>query len=333
MKTDGLNSINEKEMIEYGIKINSNLIPLVCGINDVNLKKIRNEFEVDLYVNDGEILIHGNLDKINVIKTLMNNFIEVAKKNSFVSDKEVNLLIEQAKTDSILNAGDKIKNSLKLERIGKKIEPKTQNQIEYFNLMNSKDLVVSYGPAGTGKTYLAVGYAISQLLSNNYKRIILTRPVVEAGESLGFLPGDFIQKISPYLKPLYDSIFDIAGLKMYEYMQSKGLIEIVPLAYMRGRTLNDAIIILDEAQNATLAQIKMFLTRFGFNSKVIITGDTSQVDLPKKQTSGLKVIVNLFKKIPQIGLLKFEKKDVVRHPLIKKIIQAFDDYENNSNNS
>lgn len=318
------------ENFEDSLFIDPLILPILCGVNDYNIRTIEEKLGISLFIQNDKILITGEVDNIVKTKKILYNLIDIAKNKKNIKHEEVNLLIEQAKDNAILDSKEKNSNSLLIKKIGAKIEPKTENQIKYFNALRTKDLIISYGPAGTGKTYLAVGYAISELLSGRFKKLILTRPVVEAGEKLGFLPGDFLQKINPYLKPLYDAIFDIAGLKTYEFLKSKEILEIIPLAYMRGRTLNNAIIILDEAQNATISQIKMFLTRFGFQSKVIITGDITQVDLPVKYNSGLKVVIDILNNISEIAMIKFTKKDVVRHPLIKKIIKAFEKYESNN---
>lgn len=312
---------------EDKIKVPSNIIPIINGINDSIIRYLENHFSVDIYIGEDEYIIQGYAEKIDLVLSIFDHLISIAKKNGHIPFDEVRLLVEQAEQNNLINSDHKVKNTIKLQRIGKKIEPKTENQIHYFESMTNYDLTICYGPAGTGKTYLAVGFALQQLFMNNYKRIILTRPVVEAGEKLGFLPGDFIEKISPYLKPLYDSIFDIVGAQTYEYLIHSDIIEIIPLAYMRGRTLNDAIIILDEAQNATYSQLKMFLTRMGFHSKVIITGDITQIDLEKKSDSGLSLIIELFKSINDIAIIEFGKKDIIRHSLVRKMLYVLEDYE------
>lgn len=210
----------------------------------------------------------------------------------------------------------------------KPIYAKTLKQQDYIDLLDKKDLIFSIGAAGTGKTYLAVCYAVTQLKKGNIDKIILTRPAVEAGESLGFLPGDLKEKVDPYLRPLYDALYDMLGVEAVSQLIEKQVIEIAPLAYMRGRTLENAFIILDEAQNATIDQLKMFLTRLGFNSKMIVTGDISQVDLPNSKRSGLKVSANLLKGLPEVGYIVFDRFDVVRHPLVAKIIEKFEKLEN-----
>ena len=210
---------------------------------------------------------------------------------------------------------------------GKPVKPKTLGQKQYIDLIRKKMIVFGVGPAGTGKTYLGMSMAIQAFKNGEVGRIILTRPAIEAGEKLGFLPGDLQSKIDPYLRPLYDALYQIMGADSYLHNSEKGLIEVAPLAYMRGRTLDNAFIILDEAQNTTQAQMKMFLTRIGFGSKVIITGDQSQKDLPAGQVSGLDVALKVLKNIDDIGICRFSNEDVVRHPLVQKIVKAYDEYE------
>jgi phosphate starvation-inducible PhoH-like protein len=212
--------------------------------------------------------------------------------------------------------------------LGKPIYPKTLRQIEYIRKLSKKDMIFGVGPAGTGKTYLAVVYAVSLLKKNKIKQIVLTRPAVEAGESLGYLPGDLKDKIDPYLRPLYDALYEMLGVNETKALIEKGVIEIAPLAYMRGRTLENAFAILDEAQNTTAMQMKMFLTRMGFNSKFVITGDISQIDLPNGKRSGLKEALRILRGIEEIGITKFEYVDVVRHPLVSKIVERYEKEEN-----
>ncbi|MFN3412057.1 MAG: PhoH family protein [Exilispira sp.] len=323
----GRRESNLINITEDKIKVPGNIIPIVSGINDSIIRYLENHFNLDIYIGEDEYIVQGESEKIILVHSIFDHLIEIAKKNGHIPFDEVRLLVEQVDQNNLITSENRIKNTIKLQKIGKKIEPKTENQIHYFDSMTNYDLTICYGPAGTGKTYLAVGFAIQQLFMNNYKRIILTRPVVEAGEKLGFLPGDFIEKISPYLKPLYDSIFDIVGAKTYDYLIHSDIIEIIPLAYMRGRTLNDAIIILDEAQNATYSQLKMFLTRMGFHSKVIITGDITQIDLERKSDSGLSLIIELFRSIKEISIIEFNKKDIIRHSLVRKMLYVLEDYE------
>ena len=326
---DDYNSAHDK--VEETLNVPSQYIPLISGVNDSIIRYLENHFQSDIYVGEDEIVFQASSDSSKQLVKVFDNLLSMAKQQGHIPFEEVRLLVDQVEQDNLLQSDVRVKNSIKIQRIGKKIEPKTENQVKYFDAMTKYDLTICYGPAGTGKTYLAVGFALQQLLAGTYKRIILTRPVVEAGEKLGFLPGDFIEKISPYLRPLYDSIFDIVGPKTYEYLIHSSIIEIIPLAYMRGRTLNDAIIILDEAQNATYSQLKMFLTRMGFYSKVIITGDVTQVDLEKRNDSGLMPIINLFHTIETIAIIEFSKKDIVRHPLVRQMLNVLEDYEQNKN--
>lgn len=319
------------ELYEESVIIPSELIPIICGINDSIIRYLEKYFRISIYIGDGELVVQGEPARVRQALDVLSQLISSARTKTHIAFDEVKLLVDQSIDNNLLPPSVKTHHSMRIDKLGKKIEPKTQNQIKYFNALKEKDLVISFGPAGTGKTYLAVGFALQQLMSDTYKKLIITRPVVEAGEKLGFLPGDFIEKISPYLRPLYDAIFDIAGPRTYDMITRSDIMEIVPLAYMRGRTLNDAIIILDEAQNTTITQMKMFLTRFGFNSKVIINGDISQIDLNKRSDSGLALIVQLLKNIDGIAMIEFGNRDVVRHPLVKKILSAFDAYERRNN--
>lgn len=229
--------------------------------------------------------------------------------------------------DQVVNY-ESFSHIVKLKKLS--IKPKSDNQISYFKAIDHYDVNFGIGPAGTGKTYLAVAKAVEALEREEVSRLVLTRPAIEAGEKLGFLPGDLTQKVDPYLRPIYDALYDMIGFDKVEKLLLKHVIEIAPLAYMRGRTLNDAFIILDEAQNTTPAQMKMFLTRIGFNSKTVITGDMSQSDLPNHQASGLKQAANILQSVDDIGFTYFEAQDVVRHPLVKKIVRAYDTFEDNN---
>ncbi|BDU50463.1 PhoH family protein [Haliovirga abyssi] len=292
------------------------------GINDNILNEIHSNFETILKVYENRLLIEGkNKDIIyKYILTLQ----ELYDKDILLSETEI--------LDGILNLIENREFSydylLKKDRIlafrGKRLRPKTRNQTIYLDMISKNDIIFGVGPAGTGKTYLAVAMAIKNLIEKKVEKIILTRPAVEAGESLGFLPGDLKEKIDPYLRPLYDALYEMVGAeKTYKYIE-KEIIEIAPLAYMRGRTLNNSFIILDEAQNTTKTQMKMFLTRFGFNSKAIITGDITQIDLEKKSDSGLIQAIRILRNISKIGIMEFEKKDVVRNKVVKEIIGAYE---------
>jgi phosphate starvation-inducible PhoH-like protein len=302
----------------------------IVGIHNQNLKMLEEVFNIQVDVHGDQVLtdtddsiILAKLEDIFQILKFM------AENQQSISPRDV-IYIE-----NIVSTGKKMDyiNFLKERKPlchtqhNKPIYAKTLKQNEYLKCLKSKDLIFSIGAAGTGKTYLAVCYAVSELKKGTYEKIILTRPAVEAGESLGFLPGDLKEKVDPYLRPLYDALYEIMGAESVMANQEKGLIEVAPLAYMRGRTLDNAFIILDEAQNTTQPQMKMFLTRIGFNSKVVVTGDRTQKDLPKDVISGLSTAEKVLKNVEGISFIELTSKDVVRHPLVAKIIDAYDKYE------
>ena len=257
------------------------------------------------------------------VAEILQEMLKMIRHSQQISEQEIRYLVRTQRKQQAVDLGDLKSKVLARAHSGKAISPKTEGQRSFIEAMEKKTIVFAVGPAGTGKTYLAVAYAVSMLKKGEIHRIILTRPAVEAGESLGFLPGDLKEKVDPYLRPLYDALHDLMGAETTEKLIEKGTIEIAPLAYMRGRTLDDAVIILDEAQNTTPAQMKMFLTRLGFQSRMIITGDVTQVDLPKSQRSGLMDAVGLLKGIEEIGVLQLSSDDVVRHPLVQKIIDRY----------
>lgn len=299
----------------------------VCGQFDAYLKKIERTLHVTMITRDGALKIIGPEQTIRQAKSVFNNLLELSKRGNTVTEQNVDYALSLSfteKDDQILEID---KDIICRTITGKPVKPKTMGQKQYVDLIRKKMIVFGIGPAGTGKTYLAMSMAIQAFKSGEVSRIILTRPAIEAGEKLGFLPGDLQSKIDPYLRPLYDALYQIMGAESYLHNSEKGLIEVAPLAYMRGRTLDNAFIILDEAQNTTPAQMKMFLTRIGFGSKVIITGDASQKDLPRDATSGLDVAMKVLKKIDDIGFCQLTSKDVVRHPLVQQIVQAYDAYE------
>lgn len=299
----------------------------VCGQFDAYLKKIERTLHVTMITRDGALKIIGPEQAIRQAKSVFNNLLELSKRGNTVTEQNVDYALSLSfteKDDQILEID---KDIICRTITGKPVKPKTMGQKQYVDLIRKKMIVFGIGPAGTGKTYLAMSMAIQAFKSGEVSRIILTRPAIEAGEKLGFLPGDLQSKIDPYLRPLYDALYQIMGAESYLHNSEKGLIEVAPLAYMRGRTLDNAFIILDEAQNTTPAQMKMFLTRIGFGSKVIITGDASQKDLPRDTTSGLDVAMKVLKKIDDIGFCQLTSKDVVRHPLVQQIVQAYDAYE------
>lgn len=305
-------------------------IKAISGVGNQNIKLIEELYNIKLELlpdsimyNSDSNVIQDKLDKMfNIFLFMLDNKYSISSRDIIY----IKNLLDENKADLCFSLYKK-KEMLERNFLGKAIYPKTLKQREYINALENHDIVFGVGPAGTGKTYLAVVYAVSLLKKGIIKHLILTRPAVEAGESLGFLPGDLKEKIDPYLRPLYDALYDTLGLETTNSYIERGIIEIAPLAYMRGRTLENAYAILDEAQNTTQMQMKMFLTRLGFNSKMVITGDVSQIDLPQGKRSGLVEACHLFKDVKQIGIVKFEKLDVVRHPLVQIIIDKYDSKE------
>ena len=312
---------------EVSIKIPGEYIPNVFGQFDAFAKKIERTLHVTLVLRDDSLKIIGAQGNIDGAKEVFEQLTLLAKRGNVITEQNVNYalaLLEEHRGSEIVEIDkDIICHTIN----GKPVKPKTIGQKEYVDAIRKKMIVFGMGPAGTGKTYLAMAMAITAFKNEQVGRIILTRPAIEAGEKLGFLPGDLQSKVDPYLRPLYDALYQIMGADSFAKNMERGLIEVAPLAYMRGRTLDNAFIILDEAQNTTPAQMKMFLTRIGFGSKVIITGDASQKDLPRDATSGLDVAMKVLKKIDDIGFCQLTSKDVVRHPLVQQIVQAYDAYE------
>lgn len=305
----------------------------VCGQFDEYLKKIERTLHVTMITRDGTLKIIGPEDTIKKAKSVFNNLIELSKRGNPITEQHVNYALSLSFTERDHQILEIDKDIICRTINGKPVKPKTIGQKHYVDSIRKKMIVFGLGPAGTGKTYLAMAMAIQAFKDGEVSRIILTRPAIEAGEKLGFLPGDLQSKIDPYLRPLYDALYQIMGAESYLHNSEKGLIEVAPLAYMRGRTLDNAYIILDEAQNTTPAQMKMFLTRIGFGSKVIITGDQTQKDLPAGAVSGLDAAVKVLKKVDDIGFCHLTTSDVVRHPLVQKIVQAYDAYESKTKTS
>ena len=299
----------------------------VFGQFDSYAKKIERALRVTLIPRGDTVKILGDAQQAEKAKSVLLQLTELARRGNEIREQNVDYTLSLAmedQEDRVLEIDrDMICHTLQ----GKPIKPKTLGQKKYVDAIRQKMIVFGLGPAGTGKTYLAMAMAITAFKNNEVGRIILTRPAIEAGEKLGFLPGDLQSKIDPYLRPLYDALYQIMGAESFLKNSEKGLIEVAPLAYMRGRTLDNAFIILDEAQNTTPAQMKMFLTRIGFGSKVVITGDATQKDLPSGQTSGLDVAVNVVKNIDDISICHLTSRDVVRHPLVQKIVKAYEEYE------
>ncbi len=319
MKTKLIYETNDEELIAY-----------IFGQLEKNSKKIEDACDVKLKISEEGFLIEGEESNINKAVSIIDSL--KFDENGEMTDQYLDYLIsnlEKLEQQKLSEIKDYV---ICYNSKGKPLKPKTINQKNYIEMIKKNDIVFGIGPAGTGKTYLAMAMAITAFRNNEVDRIILTRPAVEAGESLGFLPGDLQEKIDPYLRPIYDAMFDILGYENFEKYKERGLIEVAPLAYMRGRTLDNAYIILDEAQNTTNEQMKMFLTRIGYGSKAIVTGDITQVDLPRGKKSGLLVATNILRDIKGISFLEFEKTDVVRHPLVQKIISAYEQLDNNRSN-
>ena len=304
----------------------SRRLTLLCGPFDDNLKHIERRLLVDISHRDNQIKISGPEDNVAAaVDVLEQLFNATAAVNAELTPEQVHLLISQNYDIQYQQDGEQRDFSLKTKK--GLIKPRNPNQAAYVGNVLTHDVCFGIGPAGTGKTYLAVACAVDALERNLVRRIILTRPAVEAGEKLGFLPGDLAQKVDPYLRPLYDALFEMLGFEKVEKYLERGIIEIAPLAYMRGRTLNDAFIILDESQNTTVEQMKMFLTRIGFSSKAVITGDITQVDLPRGQYSGLKHAIDVLSHVEEISFNHFTAKDVVRHPIVQRIVMAYEAHE------
>ncbi|MCL2719623.1 MAG: PhoH family protein [Lachnospiraceae bacterium] len=317
------------ETFENKIKLPLEHLQNIFGQHDSYIQKIEKDLDVVIVDRDGGIKIKGEQPQVEKATKIMKQLAEISKRENSIAEQNVDYALTMSKEEngfeelSTLNESDCICNTMS----GKPIRPKTLGQKKYVEAIKEKMIVFGTGPAGTGKTYLAMAMAITAFKKETVSRIILTRPAIEAGEKLGFLPGDLQSKVDPYLRPLYDALHQIMGADSFLKNMEKGLIEVAPLAYMRGRTLDNAYIILDEAQNTTPAQMKMFLTRIGFGSKVIITGDLTQKDLAPGVKSGLDVAIKVLDRVDDIAFINMTSKDVVRHPLVQKIVKAYEEYE------
>ena len=290
-------------------------------------KYIEKKYSVSVVCRGAEMKISGEAENVSLAVRAVNGLLDLINKGESLNEQNVRYvtsLVDEGDEDQLKSMNG---NCICMTTKGKPVKPKTLGQEKYVQAIRDNTIVIGVGPAGTGKTYLAVAMAVSAFRAKEVNRIILTRPAVEAGEKLGFLPGDLQQKVDPYLRPLYDALFDMLGAENFQRYQEKGNIEVAPLAYMRGRTLDDSFIILDEAQNTTTEQMKMFLTRLGFNSKMVVTGDITQIDLPDGKRSGLVEITKILKNIEDIKTVKFSEKDVVRHKLVQEIIKAYEKFE------
>ncbi|OXS80442.1 PhoH family protein [Domibacillus enclensis] len=300
---------------------------LLFGVSDRHLTIMEEEFHVKMVTRDGALHVSGTAENVEKARAVVEQLLAIIRKKINISERDIINAVQMAKSGTIDYLDELYEEEITKNAKGKSIRIKTLGQRDYIEAIRSKDLVFGIGPAGTGKTYLAVVMAVRALKNSQVKRIILTRPAVEAGESLGFLPGDLKEKVDPYLRPLYDSLHDVLGAEHTDRMIERGTIEIAPLAYMRGRTLDDAFVILDEAQNTTNAQMKMFLTRLGFGSKMVITGDKTQIDLPKGAASGLVSAERILDNTSGISFVYLNQSDVVRHPLVAKVITAYEKAE------
>lgn len=316
--------MSEQKQLDINLQDPAEAVMLL-GISDKNVKLIEEELKVQLITRGEQIQIVGEEKNVEEAKKLMVQLLSVIRKGININLRDVSSAIEMSLNGTIEYFSSLYDEEIARNTKGKAIRAKTIGQREYIQGIRHTDLTFGIGPAGTGKTYLAVVMATQALKNAHVKKIILTRPAVEAGESLGFLPGDLKEKVDPYLRPLYDALHDVLGTEQTDRLMERGTIEIAPLAYMRGRTLDDAFVILDEAQNTTKAQMKMFLTRLGFGSKMVITGDKTQIDLPKGAESGLIVAEKILQNVSGIHFQYLEQGDVVRHPLVAKIIQAYEE--------
>ena len=297
---------------------------MLLGMNDRNVELLEEQLDVGIFIRGEKWTIEGEEEAVALTEAIIAQLIRVIRKGITIDTRDVASALEMAKQGTIEYFAELYDEEIARTAKGKVIRAKTIGQREYVRTIRANDLTFGIGPAGTGKTYLAVVLAVQALKHGHVKRIILTRPAVEAGESLGFLPGDLKEKVDPYLRPLYDALHDMLGADQTERLIERGVIEIAPLAYMRGRTLEDAFVILDEAQNTTAAQMKMFLTRLGFGSKMVVTGDMTQMDLPRGVFSGLKEAERLLRHVDGIGFHDLKRGDVVRHPIVAKIIDAYE---------
>ena len=311
------------------------------GVKDQNLRLVEKYFPVQLIARGNQLKIRGKREDVEQVESIFSEMVFIINKNNQITPEDVETLVHIVKADSasddVISRMEKLHSAKELDDVilftkSGYIKTRTQGQQKISEAIQKQDLVVVVGPAGTGKTYLAVAFAVASLKEKRVKKIVLARPAVEAGESLGYLPGDYKEKIDPYLRPLYDALEDMLPKELIKKYIEQGVIEIIPLAYMRGRTLNNAFIILDEAQNATAIQMKMFLTRLGVNSKAIVNGDITQIDIPEKANSGLLEIQNILKGVEGIEFIYMDRGDVVRHRLVRDIIQAYDQYHKQNNN-
>ena len=298
----------------------------LCGPTNSTLKQIEKELKIKIINRGTKFKIDGDSSNAKLAKEIILKIYEDLENNKTIEPSDIHLYLRNG-MNNVKNGKRNSVSEMSISTPNVHISPNSGNQENYVSTIRNKVLTFGIGPAGTGKTYLAVALAVQKLVSGEVEKILLVRPAVEAGEKLGFLPGDLNQKVDPYLRPLYDALYEMLGFKEASQLIERNVIEVVPLAFMRGRTLNNSFIILDESQNATVEQMKMFLTRFGFGSKVVVTGDITQIDLPKNTLSGLVHSLDVLKSIEDVGLVEFDSKDVVRHGLVQKIVEAYGNYK------
>lgn len=298
------------------------------GSFDENIKLVEKEFNVSVISRGSDLKVVGEAENVSLAVRALNSLLVLINKGETLSDQNIRYVLSLVKEGNEGKLATMATDSICITAKGRPIKPKTLGQKKYCEAIDKNTITFGIGPAGTGKTYLAVAMAVTAFRAKEVNKIILTRPAVEAGEKLGFLPGDLQSKVDPYLRPLYDALFEMLGAENFQRYQERGAIEVAPLAYMRGRTLDDSFIILDEAQNTTPEQMKMFLTRLGFRSKMVVTGDITQIDLPTGKKSGLKKVIRILKNIDGIEICKFTEKDVVRHRIVQEIIKAYEKFEN-----
>jgi len=311
---------------ETSFTIGNQEAAVLYGLQDENLKFLESHLGAKIVARGGDIAISGNTEDVELAAVVFGQLIDLIKAGNVITIPDINYCLQAVMEGKNHNLTELLNQVIIATTRGKQIKAKTVGQYNYVQAIKSHDIVFGIGPAGTGKTYLAVVLAVAALKNKEVNRIILTRPAVEAGEKLGFLPGDMQDKVDPYLRPLYDGLYDVLGIETAQRYMDKSVIEIAPLAYMRGRTLDDSFIILDEAQNTTPEQMKMFLTRIGFGSKAVITGDVTQVDLPRKSNSGLVVVQRILKGVKGVSFQYLTQADVVRHPVVQRIIMAYEEY-------
>ena len=317
----------ENQLLSREIEIDTEHARNIFGSFDAYAKEIEKRFLVTIVNRNGKLKIIGKEAALDASQKALDQLMTLSKRGNVITQQQVNYILDEIEAKEDVNMLQIDQHLICHTMNGKPVKPKTAGQKKYVDAIRDHMIVFGLGPAGTGKTYLAMAMAITAFKNNEVGRIILTRPAIEAGEKLGFLPGDLQSKVDPYLRPLYDALYQIMGAESFQKNMEKGLIEVAPLAYMRGRTLDNAYIILDEAQNTTPAQMKMFLTRIGFGSKVVITGDRTQKDLAEQTVSGLDVALRVLSKVDEIAFCNLTSRDVVRHPLVQKIVKAYENYE------